>query len=323
VKVFISWSGGISHKVALAFSDWLPEVIQHIEPFLSTEGIEKGTGWNAKLNQELAETRIGLFCLTHENLNSAWMNFEAGALSKALDNSVDNPRVLTFLFGINYSDVRWPLAQFQHTLYEKPDIYKLLQSLNNAAAPFSLRTDALERAFERLWSDLINQLDPIRAEAQQAAPLKELSGPITNVQILEELLELARRQFNIISSPEFQLRGAAAPGSVVLPRAEVRQVARTWRLFINAIVNYSSKDPYFIPGDLYDNISLLMGTMDNLLLSANLDEYATGPVREQITNKGSAHQAYLQAARTLEFLEREDQERAAHVDDGANHSEDG
>ena len=37
MKVFISWSGNISLKVAQIFREWLPSVIQSIEPYVSSE----------------------------------------------------------------------------------------------------------------------------------------------------------------------------------------------------------------------------------------------------------------------------------------------
>ena len=41
MKVFISWSGEKSKKIAEVFRDWLPQVIQAIEPFVSFEDIKR------------------------------------------------------------------------------------------------------------------------------------------------------------------------------------------------------------------------------------------------------------------------------------------
>ena len=49
MKVFLSWSGELSHKVALAFREWLPNVIQSIEPYVSSEDIDKGARWSAEM----------------------------------------------------------------------------------------------------------------------------------------------------------------------------------------------------------------------------------------------------------------------------------
>ena len=82
MKVFISWSGNISLKVALIFRDWLPSVIQSIEPYVSSEDIDKGARWSTDIAKELENSTFGILCVTKENLEAPWLSFEAGALSK-------------------------------------------------------------------------------------------------------------------------------------------------------------------------------------------------------------------------------------------------
>ena len=81
MKVFISWSGERSKQVAQLLDEWINCVIQAVDPYLSLN-IDKGDVWLSSINDSLADTSVGIICLTKENLNKPWVLFEAGALAK-------------------------------------------------------------------------------------------------------------------------------------------------------------------------------------------------------------------------------------------------
>ncbi len=85
-KVFISWSGELSNKLAEAVRQWLPGVLQFVKPYFTPSDIEKGARWGSDILTELDSSDIGIICLTKENLEKPWILFESGALSKTLKN---------------------------------------------------------------------------------------------------------------------------------------------------------------------------------------------------------------------------------------------
>jgi hypothetical protein len=192
MKVFISWSGQLSHKIALILRDWLPSVIQTVEPFLSTEDIDKGSLWFGELTKELETTKFGVTCLTTKNLTAPWILFEAGALSKAIDSS----RVCTLLIGLSPSAVQGPLAQFQATLPNKEDMRKLVKSMNTALADKALNESKLDKAFEKWWDEFKEKTS--EAMTQLPEP-PDASTKRSTEDILEEVLTLCRSMAQVTS----------------------------------------------------------------------------------------------------------------------------
>ena len=115
MRVFLCWSGNRSKKIAEVLNDWLPLVINAVEPWMSPN-IEKGVRWGLEIAEKLEESKVGIICLTKENLNENWILFEAGALSKTKDD-----HTCKFLLDLKHTDIEYPLRQFQVTKFEKED----------------------------------------------------------------------------------------------------------------------------------------------------------------------------------------------------------
>jgi hypothetical protein len=184
--VFLSWSGQKSKMVAEAMETWLAQVIQAAEPWISID-IDKGLRWGPEISDRLERSKVGIICLTKDNLNARWILFESGALSKTKD-----AYVCTLLLDIKPSDVEQPLAQFQHTTTDKEDIYQLLLTINRAvqqAGEKALAESVLRDIFETYWSRLENVF-------KEAATSQELrANPVrSESEMLQEILEILRNQ---------------------------------------------------------------------------------------------------------------------------------
>lgn len=186
MRVFLCWSAVASQKIAGAMSEFLGDVIQELKPFFSTESIRKGGRWRDDIAQALSETNFGILCLTKESLDSAWILFEAGALSK----NIVSGRVTALLAGIQPADVTGPLSQFQHTRADREEIFTLTTELNQLLPEGTrLPPERLQRAFDNYWPGLERKL----AEALKAGEAAGVEAPKRTLEdMLSEVLELVR-----------------------------------------------------------------------------------------------------------------------------------
>lgn len=206
MKIFISWSGSESLKLAKILRDWIPNVIQAVTPYVSAEDIDKGTRWAADISKELDDSLYGIICLTKSNISAPWINFEAGALSKKVDKSKVSP----FLFKIKPSEVTGPILQFQHTRSDdKEDILKLMSSINKQGE--FLTEERLNSSFEQWWPMLERELSGVadlESEPKETTkPSKQTSNAeIQNLShIIENLLDISRTNHQLLRSPEVLL----------------------------------------------------------------------------------------------------------------------
>lgn len=192
MKVFISWSGQKSQQVAEILKQWIPCVIQSVEPYFSSADIDKGARWSTDIAKELQNASFGILCVTKENLSSSWLNFEAGALSKSIEQS----RVCPFLVDLKASDIQnSPILQFQMTSANKNDVKKLFVSINSNLGEDKLEDTVLETTFDTFWPKINEALSSVNKNSGEPEEGAMKQDPI------DEILELMRYQHKLLKNP--------------------------------------------------------------------------------------------------------------------------
>ncbi|MCA1606544.1 MAG: toll/interleukin-1 receptor domain-containing protein [Acidobacteria bacterium] len=184
MKVFLSWSGERSKSIATALREWLPSVINEVQPFMSSE-IDAGARWQSEVSSELESTDFGIICVTSENQDKPWINFEAGALAK----SVALGRVVPLAVNLTTAEIRNPLGQFQAQPLAKDGMLRVLLSLNSGAQR-TMPQEFIERSLEKWWPDLESEIEKVQREFDQGVSIK--NPPRSDRDLLEDILTSVR-----------------------------------------------------------------------------------------------------------------------------------
>lgn len=164
MKIFVSWSGEASHKVADVLKSWLPTVLPNLnaeDVFLSSSDIAKGEQWMSKLDEVLEAHDFGILCLTRQNMTAPWILYEAGALSKRFKRA----RIAPLLIGIKNNDLTGPLAHWNAAGIDKSEMRKLVGAINKQMGRTGITEPKLDKIFDALWKEV----EPSLAAAQQKA----------------------------------------------------------------------------------------------------------------------------------------------------------
>ncbi|MDA8522181.1 toll/interleukin-1 receptor domain-containing protein [Acidovorax sp. NCPPB 4044] len=269
MKIFISWSGPQSMDIGHALRDWLPCVLQYAKPYFTPNDIEKGVRWNAEIVRELEESKIGLLCLTHDNLKAPWLMFEAGAISK-----LPSSRLCPILFRVDQVQVTGPLSQFQNTQYSKTEIHKLIKNINNEAESYSLSETQLDTSFETWWPQLDKKITEIFETSKATTPPAR-----SQIEIAEETLSI--------------IRSLANRESIHNEEDDNSHWALSWDMIVehgNNVFEYSKQD------ENPAQISVLKATISHMRKLFNL-------ITPKLVKKPSYLRRATNGANTLKLLE--------------------
>ncbi len=189
MRIFISWSGERSRKVAELLNDWLQCVIQAADPWMSSKDIDRGALWFSEISDQLANTSIGIICLTKENKIKPWILFESGALAKGISST----RVCTFLIDLKSTDIENPLAQFNHTKPDKGGVWELVRTINLSLKEKALKESTLEKVFETYWEQFEDRFKAILKETPEIEQEQTRSENDILLEVLSSVRTMDRR----------------------------------------------------------------------------------------------------------------------------------
>ena len=167
--IFISWS----NKNSKAFANYLKEILEKeifkntdLRCFVSSVDIASGEDWWAKIKKELKISKMGIVCITKENINAPWIYYEAGAMVARGCNVVPliigcNPEYLkdTPLSGNQRKDF-FDEKQFSKMVF---DINKLdIKTTNGCSIKDKDLKPAIKRGYEKLKKIAANELEALK-----------------------------------------------------------------------------------------------------------------------------------------------------------------
>jgi hypothetical protein len=191
----------MSHQVAVVLREWLPYVLHNVEVYVSSADIQPGARWSNDIANWLDNTDFGILCLTADNVNAPWMNFEAGALSK----SVEEARVVPLLINLSSTDIPpGPLTQFQAITPTEEKVLQLVQGMNDLSG--TVPPQILEETVRVFWPKLEAKLNAI---LEQTPDVSEADKPKRSTDnLLAEMLEITRG----LQREVHMLKDSRAPG---------------------------------------------------------------------------------------------------------------
>jgi hypothetical protein len=168
MRIFTSWSGDRSKAAALGLKSLLQDLFEETVQVFVSDHISPGEAWAQRLGTELEQSEFGILCLTHDNWQSPWLLFEAGAIAKKFASSRVVPYLIDELPG---ASERSPLAQFQHVRADRDGTYRLVEAINSSRDN-PKPDDRLRRSFEKWWPDLDQTLRTVQASNPAQPPVR-------------------------------------------------------------------------------------------------------------------------------------------------------
>lgn len=153
IRLFLSWSGKKSSRLASIFKTYVTDIFPDSDIYYSSDDIRGGEKWRSSIESGLNDRNFSIIFLTESNLQSKWIYFEAGALSKSMTVAKIQP----FLYDLKVGSISEPLSSYQARELDKDNILKTIYDINNLNRN-PIDRSILDRNFKRLWPEMEKDL---------------------------------------------------------------------------------------------------------------------------------------------------------------------
>jgi hypothetical protein len=152
VRVFVSWSGNRSLRVAERLVEWLPTIVPAARVFYSPD-IDVGDEWLKILLKELNSAQFGIVCVSKQSHRSQWLHFEVGALWR--QRARKNIPICPLLLDIAPPKLDGPLEFLQARQFNERGFRELCVQIAEMAR---LKDDQFQKNFKAGWGQLEKEL---------------------------------------------------------------------------------------------------------------------------------------------------------------------
>ena len=162
-KVFISWSGLMSKNLANELHSFLSKVIPGIDFFVSSADIKNGQSWLEVIKDEIVECDAAILCIYKENLESPWLNFEAGGVYFGGRQQSLYP----FVFEHTDEGSRGPVSHLQSSSFSRNTLWEAVDELSKLTA--TRISQEVQLSFNENWPDLEKSIDKALSDPDREA----------------------------------------------------------------------------------------------------------------------------------------------------------
>jgi hypothetical protein len=231
LDLFISWSRPLSKEVALLFHELLPALLPGTKPWMSKLDIPKGKGWLKSILSQIGKSPFCIVCISHQNLHSSWIYYEAGGIALAMDD----PNICPYLIDVDAAALsETPLGQVQCTVFEKEETWLLVREINRHLEN-AHDEDVLRGNFDSKWPAFKKKIDRLIAEhaapeEKQTADTEELSDNAKRL-----LVEASQDEYGqVMLNANFEGFNLIANGKHVCSTNDAREEAE-WKAAVNEL----------------------------------------------------------------------------------------